>query len=451
MGFSLNDGKNGLERVFCSEHLQSMIDQIITKEEFWDCCIPKKCSEFLIYGSAFSPKPVRGISVFARVDNTSKLLMVFGEREWTEFGVSQAQYFASMPIDYENAYGGNGYIYNPVGKGYSEDGSSIKLPNIELADRLVLSREDTPDIAGFKPYKLDWEQRRQYFSHNKEFNLKSEIIPDDATPEWFNVAPLDQRIDGFFVGHEEIEVRNMHPFIPLIKSSLPNLRLRLFVVKKSSGGKYEFSELAVNCETLFLLPSWERGILVFRASFHVNDLMASDVACMLTATELLSDEPQSINHYHQYMIKNMPEHIATLVAKNNTAFKRMKSADSIVANQDACNVSDSLSFEQRFVEVFFDKLRNIDDLKKLGNNKLTNLMMQFNELMRHFGVSKEDLLDLINTRKEQGKSGTLSEFEQLEIFKRILNDEPESFDGLKHSIQTLESVKTKLFNSFNET
>ena len=60
-------------------------------------------------------------------------------------------------------------------------------------------------------------------------------FPRSTRPEYFNVAPEDQRIQGFFQGDEVVKFLNMHPTTPRIISSLPGVRARLFIHRNDAG------------------------------------------------------------------------------------------------------------------------------------------------------------------------------------------------------------------------
>ena len=68
-----------------------------------------------------------------------------------------------MPITWQNAFGGEGFDNNPLGKGIApietEDGKVHPLPNVELPRKLVKSKRDRPGPTSFGPIDLVWPQR----------------------------------------------------------------------------------------------------------------------------------------------------------------------------------------------------------------------------------------------------------------------------------------------------
>lgn len=428
-----------------SEQVKTIIEDVITEESFWDLGVPKGSSEFLVYGSAHSVKPVRGLGVFVRVSNSSKFLMVFGDREWTDFGISEAKPFKTMPIDYEHAFGGGKFSKNPLGKGFF-DAQQCVLPNIESSDELITNREDIPDnVMGLKPYPLDWVQRQQYFVEYGGCNMDLEIIPDDALPEHFNVAPPDQRLNGFFIGNEEIELKNMHPFKPLIRSSLPGVRLRMFAVHQNDSNKQEFIEISVTCETLFLLPEWERGVLIFRSVMETLDLQASNVSYVYSALELLSEQAKPLEFYYQAFLSRLPKN-SNVVVENSQISDGEECLSPIEPKEDfnakLKEIFAQFNKEEAGIRSFFAILNNLDALNFANDDGLIkNIFFQLNEVLRQANVTEMDFIKYAESRKEEGKSILPSDEEIINSLKEGWKDDANLYERLKQGLSELEKLK----------
>jgi|GEM_PF-5883651 len=447
MGFSLTDNGSNLSRILDSTQLQTIVAEKISEENFWDLGVPKGSSEFLVYGSAFSQNPVHGLGIFVRVANISKFLMVFGDREWTNFGISKAKPFKVMPIDYEHAFGGDSITENPLGKGTANSKVANQLPNVENPDNLIISKEDIPPIAGFKPYPYKWPQRQQYFLEHGEFNMDSEIIPENILPDHFNTAPHDQRFEGFFIGNEEIEIKNMHPFTPLIKSSLPGIKLRMFVVQQNDSGKNEFHEMPVTCETLFLLPEWERGILIFRATTEIADLNASKVSYIYSALEVLTDQPKSLEHYYQEFISRFPENISASKENNHTITDKILTEENNL-NLESLNISDGQSSKEEIgIKAFFAILNNLQNMN-FGDNDtiIKNLFGQLSEALMRSNISETDFMEFIANQQATGEPILPSSDEVIDNLKEVWEKDHSIYEQLKHSLDELEKVKKILLD-----
>src|SRR6185437_7349523 len=165
-----------------------------------------------------------------------KELWVVGDRVWNTTGPSDPVPFDKMPLDYEHAFGGPGYASNPRGKGASavkaESGDLVHpLPNVELAKKLVTSPRDRPSPAGFAPIDPSWPQRiKKTGTYDKKWlETRYPEMAEDLDPSYFNAAPEDQWIDGYWQGGEPFVLESMHPNKPRIEGQVPSLVARAFV------------------------------------------------------------------------------------------------------------------------------------------------------------------------------------------------------------------------------
>jgi len=304
-------------------------DEPLTEQELWktvpdqlgpsgilDMGMPKPRGEVVITGSCMTPQGTERVAseVSFRVGNLKKSLDVFGDRFWNDEGgvmklMSDPEPFTEIPITYDYAFGGEGFEKNPLGKGIqsltARDGRThIPLPNIEHPHHLIGSPTDRPEPASFGPLDLMWPQRfkKQGTYDEKWQRERWPYFPDDMNYEFFNTAPEDQFIIGYFAGDETIELINMHPDIQVISSYLPRLRVRCFVTKKKdlkAGGDDNeiFQEVTTRIDTVWLFPKILRGVVLYRGSMEVQDDEFADIVRIFLASEKMYDEPRSIEHY----------------------------------------------------------------------------------------------------------------------------------------------------------
>src|SRR6185437_15726387 len=181
----------------------------------------KARGELLVAGSFFAPGgvPLPASYVRVKVGAADKRLAVIGDRLWQDHAATPPEPMTSMPIDWAHAYGGPRFDRNPYGKGIellSGGGRAIPLPNIDQYGAILRSPADRPEPAGFLPMDITFAQRRARAGtyDQRWFDEHFPGLPSDAAPTFFNVAPEDQWIEGFFRGDEEILVENMHPERP---------------------------------------------------------------------------------------------------------------------------------------------------------------------------------------------------------------------------------------------
>jgi uncharacterized protein YjbI with pentapeptide repeats len=285
------------------------------KDAILDMCMPKPGGEVLVFGKCFAPggKEMQAGEVRLRVGPVEKTLYVFGDRFWRRAGpvrrISDPLPFSEMAITWENAFGGPEYGKNPLGKGFApvetETGETVHpLPNIEDPKHLIASPEDRPDPAGFGPYDLMWPQRHPKLGTYDE-KWKREQFPGLALDlDWtfFNTAPSDQQIDGYFRGDEPLEVTGMHPEKPLVSAMLPGIRSRCFINRKTAEGEV-FREIETRIDTVWLFPHAERGIVCYRGVAEVGDDEGDDVLQILVGYERLVDEARPLEHYRDVLAR----------------------------------------------------------------------------------------------------------------------------------------------------
>jgi len=278
----------------------------------------KPRAEMIVAGHALAPGhlPVTGLKVTARLGSKVKRLAVFGDRFWrlTDRGVEIVgpQPFDKMPISELRAFGGQGHISNPKGKGHKarqlvEAGLDAPLPNIEDADNLILSPEDMPLPAHFGPIGPDNPQRLKltgtYDKHWQE--QVSPCRPADYNPLSHCDAPEDQRFDSYLTGEEVFSITGMSRSGRPVEGTLPDFRMRGFVHRPSDGS---LTEMAMVCDTVTLFPNVEKAVLTFRGIARSADRFGDDIGTVMLAVEHGFAEERPVEHYRQvFQLRTDPE------------------------------------------------------------------------------------------------------------------------------------------------
>ena len=303
-------------RLLDEQDMWPVVEAAMEKDEVFDFGVPKNRGEFLVYGSAFSPQPVRAIEVSVHVGGLTKTLAVFGNHHWGLVGAEKPEPFTRLVVNYANAFGGSDFPENPLGKGTLPDATGeTPIPNVQDPRQLVGSPDDQVQPAGFSTYPMTWPQRMRHMGAvDDEWLLEDwPHFPRNTDWELFNTAPEDQRLPGFFTGNEKIEIGNMHPRKPLLKSSLPALRARIFVHQKE-GDKKIFREVPCQAETLWLFPDREVGILLYRGTVAVADEEYEDILHLYCQWEFMKEPPKSIEEYGRMFQEELSPTAATAAA-----------------------------------------------------------------------------------------------------------------------------------------
>lgn len=281
------------------------------RDAAFDLCMWKPRGELLVVGRCYTPGgvPRTASSVRVQLGPIDKTLFVIGDRRWGLSGPSAPEPFTVMPVTYENAFGGKGYGQNPIGKGAAPTqepkGKVHLMPNIELPKHLIRSPGDRPPPAGLGPYDFTWPQRYGKLGTYDDQWLKERFPGFAKDMDWgfFNVAPDDQQINGYFRGDEEILVENMHPEKPRIQTRLPALAGRCFINQKTQGGEV-FREIPTRLDTVWLFPHAERGILVFRGVERIAEDDGADVLHLVAGCEDLGS-PKPVEHYARVLAQRL--------------------------------------------------------------------------------------------------------------------------------------------------
>jgi uncharacterized protein YjbI with pentapeptide repeats len=213
----------------------------------------------------------------------AKSLRVFGRRVWTERvgdPISEPAPFVSMPLTYDNAFGGPEYAKNPVGKGYR----TAELPNVEDPAALVRSRRDTPEPASFGPLSPGWPQRsgKVGADYGKKWKkTRAPFYSADFDWSYFNAAPPDQQLDGYLAGDEPLVFEYLHPDAIRIAARLPGVRPRV-LCRRTDGAT---TDVTMNLDTLLADLDKGRIELVWRGLAKVADEQLDDVRTLFLAGE----------------------------------------------------------------------------------------------------------------------------------------------------------------------
>jgi len=186
----------------------------------------KRGTDVALVGSVYAPRGLaKTVDVSLSAGPLRKTVRVFGDRFWRGFGgtpsISDPAPFSTMPLIYENAFGGvdnaasdprHAESWNPVGKGIGLDPvrREIALPNLEAPEAPIRSARDRPRPAGFGFVAPSWGPRLA-FAGTYDDAWKSRrfpLLPEDFDPRFYNAGHPELVSKQFFRGGEAIRVLN---------------------------------------------------------------------------------------------------------------------------------------------------------------------------------------------------------------------------------------------------
>lgn len=261
----------------------------------------KAHADILIAGHCHAPEGrlVESLPVTMQVGSYKKSVMVYGDRYWLgDNRTTTPLPFVSMPMTWEQAFGGRGFDDNPIGKGITgitlADGQeAIPLPNVELPSNLLTVRGQQVSPAGFGPIPDVWSTRMKKFGQIDDDYKKKRWpwYPESLDWAFFNAAPEDQQIRDDLRGDEELVFEHLHPNIWQYRSFLPGLRIRCFLTELVHAHQ-DLREIPARLDTVWVSPEEEKLILVWRGHLPIKTERLLEVFNLFVMTEPVQSRPR---------------------------------------------------------------------------------------------------------------------------------------------------------------
>lgn len=263
-----------------------------------DTALLKKTTDVIINSTAYAPRGRKVDQLLAgiRLDNLQASVAVTGNRYWEKHGahwrMSTPEAFTSIPIQFENAFGGKGskalgnendyYRFNSVGKGFvpAKGGrpyDGMPLPNIENPKQLIQYWTDQPRPAGFGFIARQWEPRLSLAgTYDEQWQrTRMPLLPLNFDPLYFNAAHPDLRLQHFLKGGERVALTHLHPQGDC-QFDLPKGNL---LVKIYERGVKKLS--AAHMDTVLIEPDDDKIQITWRSTFkcmkHIQYIDQIDV------------------------------------------------------------------------------------------------------------------------------------------------------------------------------
>ncbi len=292
------------------------------KDVALDECLPKPRGEVLLFGTAHAPggKPRPAFQVRVVVGPIDKAAFVIGKRRFSLGAPTDPEPLEALPLGWDKAFGGPSFAANPLGMGAAPidlGGEKVHvLPQIEDPKHLIKAPGDQPAPWAFGPIDATWPLRKSKVGTYDQKWLDNDFpgFARDLDPEYFMVAPPEQRLSGYFHGGEPIKLQHLHKEIANLQSAVPLLAARCFLARRPPGSTEEsFDEVATRLDTILLLPNLRRMVAIFRGVTRVAEADAADVTCLLAGLEHKS-APRPREHYHAVWQQRLDKKKGFLVA-----------------------------------------------------------------------------------------------------------------------------------------
>lgn len=392
----------------------------IGEKTVFDEGLPKYHSEFLAFGTCYPGEgSLQPVSASVSVGPIQKQLVVYGNRYFKAGGgISTPEPFSEMPIIPENAYGGKGYAMNQKGKGVSSGSDNLQqsLPNIETLKHLMAHPRDEVPVSGFWPLGADHPDRLRLLGKFDQtwFRTRWPDLPLDTSPDYFQVAPKDQRASGYFLGNESITIRNMHESISELRSNLPSVRMRL-IYEDTQETANQLHEVATSCETVYLFPNDLFGLVLYRGIIPLgSNSDAADFKIYADAEPLSSPRLDVLDVVDRILggVSSTPdlsvakdEKKPTLKPADSSADQSKQSKDAVVQPPEEDILQDKLQGIQKTVDATLSKLGLTKaDLDKAIHNKKVSQLNYKNDISTTISGAKSAMLGLLQKYEINEKS-----------------------------------------------
>lgn len=251
-------------------------------------------TDIVVLGSAMSTAgPVQKMLVEIQVGNFHKRLGIFGPRQWLKqavgYRMSGIEPFESLPLIYENAFGGwdrrhedeSMFIFearNTVGKGlydtHIETSEALHLPNIENPEQLIQSIKDRPAPAGCGFTLPHWQPRAAFAGTYDDdwLNNAGGMLPKDFNRRFFNAASTGMVSQGYLAGNEPVVITNMTESGRLA-FYLPGVKSPYCDIQTQNGQErlpLNLDTIIINTTTLQLQMLWRNYLPLTRSAHDVD-------------------------------------------------------------------------------------------------------------------------------------------------------------------------------------
>jgi uncharacterized protein YjbI with pentapeptide repeats len=257
---------------------------------------PKIRGEWMLAGSTYAPEsPLNTWPAEVRIGDACKGLRVYGPRRWEQGNLTEAEPAASVGMSWASTWGGPSVPENTVGCGVRTESGDVVVPSIELPAYPWKNPDDEGRPVCTLPLDAMRPQRRALAGTYGADYLERFFpgMPADFDWRYFNLAPQDQQIEGFWRGDEPYLLRHWHPQIPCIEGQLPRVRAALHVARKGAA----LERVDTPLTTVWMFPEVLVGVMVFHGWLTSSTLDGSEFDRVIVGVEKLGTPMLPLTQY----------------------------------------------------------------------------------------------------------------------------------------------------------
>ena len=236
----------------------------------------KPQAEYLVYANLPAVKNPKELSV--TVNGQTKKIIQQPKRLWkqsgTKYVIEQVDSDEVVPLSYTKAYGSAEYSKNPTGVGYFGKKMSEELPLFEYRGNEVKTPIDKGiEPAGFAGKHVSCGSRKthlgKYSKSEQKTMMAAPSFPKSMDDRYFMMSSPDQWLASIEPNTKyKLEGFTQNP----IEGETPSYSIT--IITQGVDGSYKQHEGVV--DTMVLMPSINRGMLVTRFVFETNSINLDD-------------------------------------------------------------------------------------------------------------------------------------------------------------------------------
>lgn len=254
--------------------------------------IGKPATDIVMIGHARAPegKRVSQLDVNLQVGQVNKSVRVFGDRVWQDGLIGTPQFFESMPLVYERAYGGfhqhegtmvSAELRNLVGCGYLGkqkahvlDGQPV--PNLEDPRHLLQKAGDVASPAGFGFISPNWHPRAGFAGTYDEAwkHRRAPFLPVDFDSRFLNMAHPELIYPGYMTGGEAVQISGVNP-LGKLQFTIPVVGLAVKVVtdKNVKTPSFNLETVLIEPDDMKLTLSWRAALACDKSMLKIKEVI----------------------------------------------------------------------------------------------------------------------------------------------------------------------------------
>lgn len=197
-----------------------------------DLCLPKPQIDLIAHARAYAPggrydQPFEAALGLGPVQKRIKISPpgVFARNGRPQYAPSDAAKSGPVSLSYAAAYGGQGldpngaptlFEDNPIGAGFvppKGDPAGVALPRLSLPSQDIQRADRAIAPISFGPIPREWAKRRRLGGTYDQAweRSRSPLFPADLDPNFWQAAPLDQRLEPREIDGATLSLSNMLP------------------------------------------------------------------------------------------------------------------------------------------------------------------------------------------------------------------------------------------------